>query len=151
MSSNQSFLLAAFIMFLTGIGIPIMAAMNAGLGRQLENPGAATAILFAVALTLSLAALAWYGLPSADRFAGIEAPYLAAGCFVVFYILAVTYFAPRIGLGNAVFFVLIGQLVAAAAIDHFGLLQSIRTPLTFQRGAGLVIMAIGVYLARRTV
>ena len=36
--------------------------------------------------------------------------------------MAITFAAPRIGLANAVFFVLLGQLLMAAAIDHFALL-----------------------------
>ena len=38
---------------------------------------------------------------------------------MVFYILSITTIAPKFGIGNAVFFVLIGQLASAAVIDHF--------------------------------
>ena len=47
------------------------------------------------------------------------------------------------------FFVLLGQLVAAAAIDHFGLFGALRSELTLRRVAGLLVMALGVYLARK--
>jgi bacterial/archaeal transporter family-2 protein len=69
----------------------------------------------------------------------------------VFYALSITYFAPRIGVGNAVFFVLLGQLVAAAAIDHYGLLGAAQFPLTPRRALGVAVMAVGVWLAKRTV
>jgi transporter family-2 protein len=68
---------------------------------------------------------------------------------VVFYVLSVTWSAPRIGVGNAIFFVLLGQIVAAAAIDHFGLFGAAKTVITLQRAIGLVVMAIGVYLAKK--
>ena len=53
-------------------------------------------------------------------------------------------------MGNAIFFVLLGQLVAAAAIDHFGLWGAIKSTLTLRRGIGIGVMAVGVYLARKT-
>ena len=56
-----------------------------------------------------------------------------------------------IGLGNAIFFVLLGQIVAAAIIDHFGLLGAIQSAITPKRALGLVVMAVGLYLARKPV
>lgn len=138
-------------MFLTGIGIPVMAALNAELGRGLGSPVAATVVLYVVGLLMSLAALVVVGLPRSPEIADIPLPSWFAAFFVVAYVLAVTYFAPRIGIGNAVFFVLIGQLIAAAAIDHFALLGALKTPLTIRRGIGLVVMAVGVYLAKKPV
>jgi transporter family-2 protein len=70
---------------------------------------------------------------------------------MLFYALSVTWAAPRIGVGNAVFFVLLGQLVAAAAIDHFALWGAMPSALTGRRLAGIVVMALGVYLARKPV
>ena len=63
--------------------------------------------------------------------------------------LSVTLSAPRIGVGNAIFFVLLGQLIAAATIDHFGLFGALKTELTVRRALGLVVMAVGVYLAKK--
>lgn len=151
MNSQSSFAMAAGVMFLTGIGIPVLAALNGALGRELGNPVAATVVVFAVGLVLSLGALAWVGLPQAPDWRSIAPANWFGACFVVFYILSITYFAPRIGVGNAVFFVLIGQLVAAAIVDHLALLGAMKSPLTAQRAAGLVIMAIGVWLAKKPV
>jgi len=49
-----------------------------------------------------------------------------------------------------VFFVLLGQLAAAAAIDHYGLWGALKAEITVRRVIGIVVMAIGVYLARKT-
>jgi bacterial/archaeal transporter family-2 protein len=48
-----------------------------------------------------------------------------------------------------VFFVLLGQTMAAAVIDQFGLFGALKSPLTTQRIIGIVFMLIGTYLARR--
>ena len=136
-------------MFLTGIGIPVMAALNAGLGKGLASPTAATAVLYLVGLAMALVALAWTGQPDWSRAASIPLPNWFGAFFVVAYILAVTWLAPRIGVGNAVFFVLIGQLLSAAAIDHFGLLGAERMTISPQRALGLLVMAAGVWLAKK--
>ena len=47
------------------------------------------------------------------------------GVFVMFYILSITWVAPRFGISNAVSFVLLGQLMAMSIIDHYGLVGEI--------------------------
>lgn len=149
---HASFFAIAVLMLLTGIGIPLMATLNAGLGRQLASPAAATFILFAVGLALSLGVmLAAGGLPLAGKFRGIGPHFYLGAAFVVFYIFAITWAGPKIGIGNAVFFVLLGQLIAAAAVDHYGLWGAVQSSITGKRVLGIAVMAFGVYLARKPV
>ncbi|TPG10977.1 DMT family transporter [Sphingomonas oligophenolica] len=137
-------------MLAAGIGIPIMATLNAGLGQRLASPVAASAVLFAGAFALAAIVLAVFGQPpSVARFAATPPVYYLGAFFTVFYILAITYAGPKIGIGNAVFFVLLGQMVAASVIDHFGLWGAIVTPVTARRIIGLIVMTVGVYLARK--
>lgn len=143
--------LIAGMMFAAGLGIPVFAALNAGLGRHLGGPVAATSITFAVGLAISLVLLAFTGLPGRTVFT-FERPHIWLGAvFMLFYATSVAFAAPRLGLANAIFFVLLGQIVAAAAIDHFGWLDSVQSPLTPKRMLGMMIMAAGIYLARRPV
>ncbi len=83
--------------------------------------------------------------PSAIKTA-LDAPkhLFLAGFLVAFYVLSITFIAPKFGLGNAVFFVLLGQLISAAAIDHFGLFGANVTPLNMMRATGISVMAFGV-------
>lgn len=75
--------------------------------------------------------------------------YYLAGVFVAFYVLSVTWVAPQFGVGNAVAFVLLGQIIAMAAIDQFGLLGAPVRAITLQRLIGLILMSVGVLLAVR--
>lgn len=140
----------AFLMVAAGVGIPIMAALNAGVGQQLQSPVAASAILFGLGLLVLAVVLAVSGLPSGARLAAVPAWHYLGALLVVFYLLSITWAAPRIGVGNAVFFVLLGQLIAAAIIDHYGLWGAIKSTLTLRRAVGIAVMALGVYLARKT-
>jgi transporter family-2 protein len=148
-SPQTAFLPIAAMMFASGIGIPIFAALNSALSRQLGSPISATAVTFGVGLVIALAIVAILGFPQRSAFT-FETPWIWFGAvFMLFYATAVAFAAPRIGLGNAVFFVLLGQIVAAAAIDHFGWLGAIPSPITAKRAAGLAVMALGLYLARK--
>ncbi len=138
------------IMLAAGIGIPVLAALNAALGARLGSPVAAGAILFVVALLATLLVLLLSG--AAPKVAGVvEAPrhLLLAGLLVAFYVLSITYVAPRFGVGNAVFFVLLGQLISAAIIDHFGLFGAQVSPLSLTRATGIALMAAGVFVTQQ--
>ena len=148
-SAHVSFLPIAVMMFAAGLGIPVFAAFNSGLGQQLGSPVAATAVTFGIGLIIATALLLIVGFPPRTAFT-FERPYIWAGAiFMLFYGISIAFAAPRIGVGNAVFFVLLGQLVAAAAIDHFALWGAMKATLTARRAAGIAVMALGVYLARK--
>ncbi len=148
---HDAFLPIAVMMFVAGLGIPVFAAFNSALGQQLGGPVAATAVTFAIGLVLALALLAATGWPPRSGFT-FERPYIWAGAvFMLFYGVSIAFAAPKIGVGNAVFFVLLGQLVAAAAIDHFALWGAMKATLTAKRALGIAVMAFGVYLARKPV
>lgn len=139
----------ALVMLAAGIGIPLLAALNAALGVRLGSPVAAAAILFVVALSCTLLALAVTG-PRAVLGAATAPKHLfLAGCLVAFYVLSITFVAPKFGVGNAVFFVLLGQLISAAAIDHFGLFGAQVSPLSLTRAAGIGLMAAGVFVTQQ--
>jgi transporter family-2 protein len=68
---------------------------------------------------------------------------------VAFYVLSVTWIAPRFGVGNAVFCVLLGQMLAASVIDHFGLFGAVVRSFNLMRASGIGLMALGVLLIQR--
>lgn len=136
-------------MLLAGLGIPVMAALNGALGRELNNPVLATSILFSVGLLLTIPILFTSQISSTHISLITTAPWylLCGGAFVIFYILSITFVAPRLGISNAVSFVLLGQVIAMAAIDHYGFIGMPQFPITPQRALGLLIMATGIIIA----
>lgn len=138
----------AAIMFASGLGIPILAALNAALGRHIGSPSTAALILFTVAMAVAAVATVLTGPAALSRIAQAPWTLFLGGTFVAFYVLAVTYIAPTFGIGNAVFLVLLGQMASSALIDQFGLFGALQQPLTLSRGGGLALMAAGVALIR---
>ena len=136
-------------MLLAGIGIPLLAALNAALGVRLGSPIAAATVLFAVAFTATFILLMLtkpaliLGVTTAPRHL------LLAGLLVAFYVLSITFIAPHFGVGNAVFFVLLGQLISAALIDQFGLFGNPISPISLTRAFGIGLMAAGVFVTQQ--
>ncbi|MEM7471454.1 MAG: DMT family transporter [Pseudomonadota bacterium] len=143
--SNTSY---ALIMMLAGIGIPVLAALNAALGRAISGPAAASVVLFVVAFLTALVVALVTGPQAIVKVASAPKHLLLAGSLIAFYVLSITYIAPHFGIGNAVFFVLLGQLISAAAIDHFALFGAAQTPLSAMRAAGIGVMGLGVFLTQ---
>lgn len=139
----------AMTMLAAGIGIPLLAALNSALGIRMGSPAAAAMILFCVALLATTLVTLATG-PKALAQAQFAPKHLfLAGLFVAFYVLSITYVAPHFGIGNAVFFVLLGQLISAALIDHFGLFGARVSPLNLTRATGISVMALGVWITQR--
>ncbi len=140
----------AAVMLAAGIGIPILAALNAQLGARIGSPAGAATILFVVAFAGAVLTLIVTSGPGALARAPAQPKHLfLAGLLVAFYVISITWIAPKFGVGNAVFFVLLGQLISAALIDHYGLMASLPKPISMTRAAGIAVMAAGVLLTQK--
>lgn len=137
-------------MLAAGVGIPVMAALSARVGTAHGSPALAASMLFVVALTISVAFLFTVegGLKAFPK-TWLPVYFYLGGVFVAFYVLSITWVAPQFGVGNAVAFVLLGQLISMATIDHFGLLGAPAHAITLQRSVGIILMSVGVFLAVR--
>lgn len=137
----------AIIMLLAGLGIPVMAALNSSLGSKLQSPILAATILFTVAFLTALLVLSVTdGLPKNSPEKPIPWYLFFGGVLIIFYVLSITWIAPRFGITNAISFVLLGQLIAMTIIDHYGFVNMPQYSITRQRVLGLILMATGVLL-----
>jgi transporter family-2 protein len=136
--------------FAAGALIPLMAVLNAGLARAANGTIQATVVLFATGLIASLlfAAATKTRLPDFEILARIAPPQYAGGVIVGFYILSITFLAPRFGVGNAILFAVTAQLLTSALIDHFALAGATLRPLTSWRAVGLYIVIAGVVITQ---
>jgi len=135
-------------MLAAGLGIPVLAALNAALGRLIGSPIAAGAVLFAVAFLATAVLLLITGPQALAKVVDAPKHLLLAGFLVAFYVLSITFVAPHFGVGNAVFVVLLGQMISAAAVDHYGLFGAQISPLSLTRASGIALMGIGVWVTQ---
>ncbi len=136
--------------FAAGALIPLMAILNAGLARASGGTIQATVLLFATGLiaSLMLAAIKQAPVPAIQTLAHIAPAQYAGGMIVAFYILSITFLAPRFGVGNAILFAVTAQLLTSAFIDHFALAGATPRHLTTLRAIGLLIVVAGVVVTQ---
>jgi len=146
----REYLIFPMIALLVGACIPVQASMNAVLSKSWGNVFYPTLILFSVALLCIAIVVVAKGIRPPDYSAVIGAPpygYIA-GVILLSNILLITYLAPRMGMGNAIFYVVTGQIVAAVLIDHFAVFGALKVQLSWQRISGIMLMVLGIGLAR---
>jgi len=144
----MSYSISALVMLAAGLGIPVLASLNAALGQFIGSPVAAVTVLLFVAFFSICIILVFTAHFPVTKLAEAPRHLFLAGLFVVFYMLSVTAIAPSFGVGNAIFFVLLGQLISAAVIDHFALFGSTGSPLTLTRALGVGFMGLGVWITQ---
>ncbi len=135
---------------LAGGLIPIMAVLNARLGRALGDALFAPMVLFVVALTASLI----IGLSLRSETINLNALMetnplnLAGGLIVCFYVLSATLLAPKMGVGNFIMFAVVAQVIVAGCIDQFGLFGAVVRELNPMRLVGLALLVLGLIVSQ---
>lgn len=133
-----------------GALIPVMAVLNARLGRALGAPSHAAMVLFLVAFALAVAVslLVSGRLPGISTLAAARPIDFAGGLIVGFYVLSITVLAPAFGVGNAILFVMVAQIFTSAAIDHFGLFGAPVRSVSSMRLFGLMVLVAGLAISQ---
>jgi bacterial/archaeal transporter family-2 protein len=149
--SSLSFVLLGALAVIVGALIPVQAATNAAMSRVIGSVAITSLTLFAVGFVVvaGWALVIRVPLPSLEALRRVPAYGWLGGFIVASYVIAITFLAPRLGVGNAIRFVVTGQILAAVIIDHVGAFGAIVQRLTMGRAIGAVLMIIGVILARR--
>lgn len=133
---------------MAGLGIPVMAAMTANLSAKTENPVLAMSAALVLASLMCIIALFMRGLGGTElKFSSTWIDY-GGGVFLAFYLLSATVLAPKLGVGNFVALILIGQLIMAAIIDQTGWFGMPTLALSKTRFLGLLIIALGIGVTR---
>jgi bacterial/archaeal transporter family-2 protein len=150
MSSLGFVLLGALAVIVGGL-IPVQAATNAAMSRVIGSVAITSLTLFGIGFVVVAvwAIVIRVPLPSLETLWRVPAYGWLGGFIVASYVIAITFLAPRLGVGNAIRLVVTGQIVAAVIIDHVGAFGAIVQRLTMGRAIGAVLMIIGVILARR--
>lgn len=133
-----------------GMMIPFQSAMNAQLGKTLQSPYFSALTVFVVAMIgLSLYVLVLrHPVPAVQNFKSAPIWSYLGGILGAAYILLIVICAPKLGIGNVTVMVLLGQVLAAIVIDHWGLLNTPVHPINWPRVAGVLLIVAGVYLVK---
>ena len=130
-----------------GVAGALQAAANAGLSSRI---GLAAALVVNTSTVLLGTLVFYFARGPQGRFFATGVPwnlYLGGVCGF-FIILSLAFVFPKIGAAVAIALVVLGQCVAALAIDHLGLMGMPTEPVTLARVGGLLLVCSGVALLR---
>lgn len=141
------FLIYLLIALAAGIALATQAAVNTQLAKAMSGqPIIATFISFAVGAVL-LFFVAW---AKADLFGNLAQAgnqplwKFSGGALGALVVFTTVLLAPKLGVTNMLFFIIIGQLLTASVIDHFGLIQMPVREISMPKLIGLIVMGIGL-------
>ena len=142
---------AMIVTALVGASLALQIGLNATMSQHVGSPIVAALINFAVG-TLVLSAIVLLGrgsLPVLAQAGG--APWWAwgAGLLGACFIAASTAFGPLIGGATFLALLVAGQMIAALAIDHYGVLGFPVRTVDSWRIAGALLVVAGVFLLTR--
>lgn len=140
-------LLALALALVSGVLMAVQGSLNTALSKViglLETTFVVhitgTVILLILLFVLRMGKGNLYLLPQAPWFS-----YLG-GLVGVFIIYLVAASIPKVGVANATTAIIVGQVLTAIAIDHFGGFGLERMACGWNEILGLVLLAIGAYL-----
>ncbi len=142
------------ILFLVGTAagalITLQSVFNAGLGKRTGNLGSILLITIVSIIFVSVLILLFPKTASLRALPGPGEWYLYLGGLLGLGILAAPIFlVPQIGATTTLTALVVGQLLLALFIDHFGLFGTPKIEINLARLAGIILLIIGAYLIAR--
>ncbi|ACA32340.1 DMT family transporter [Histophilus somni] len=132
-----------------GIALAAQAAINTQLAQSLSGqPVFAAFVSFAMG-TIALFFICWWKM---DLFSALQQVpkqplwKLIGGLLGALAVFTTIFLAPKIGVTNMLFFIIVGQLLTALIIDHFGLIGMTQRAVNVWQLIGFVVIGFGLLL-----
>ena len=130
-----------------GIALATQSAINTQLAKAMSGEAViATFISFAVG-TIVLFFIAWVKTDLWGNLSAIPSqPWwkLIGGVLGAVVVFTTVLLAPKLGITAMLFFIIVGQLITATTIDHFGLIGMPIREVNITKFIGLIIVAFGL-------
>ena len=135
---------------LVGAGLTIQIGMNAVVRGVLGSAVIATVVNFLVGLVALVAfALATGARVTPGSLPSVPAWAWLGGLLGATYVAAATVLGPRLSAAAFLALTLVGQMVAALVVDHYGAIGFPENPVTLWRVVGVGLLIAGVVLIMR--
>ncbi|CEA06598.1 hypothetical protein BN1049_02972 [Pseudomonas saudimassiliensis] len=133
-----------------GAVLPLQAGLNSQLALSAGNALWASCISFAIGLLLLILVCVVVRLPRPiwGDLASMPLWLWSGGILGAFFVTAMVTLSPRLGAATMLAMVLVGQMTAAALIDHFGLAGFTPHSLSVGRAVGIALLIVGGIVVR---
>ena len=141
------FFVSLIIALAAGVALATQSAINTQLAKAMSGEAViATFISFAVG-TIVLFFIAWVKTDLWGNLSAIPSqPWwkLIGGVLGAIVVFTTVLLAPKLGITAMLFFIIVGQLITATTIDHFGLIGMPIREVNITKFIGLIIVAFGL-------
>ena len=141
------FFVYLIIALAAGVALATQSAINTQLAKAMSGEAViATFISFAVG-TIVLFFIAWVKTDLWGNLSAIPSqPWwkLIGGVLGAIVVFTTVLLAPKLGITAMLFFIIVGLLITAATIDHFGLIGMPIREVNITKFIGLIIVAFGL-------
>ena len=141
------FFVYLIIALAAGVALATQSAINTQLAKAMSGEAViATFISFAVG-TIVLFFIAWVKTDLWGNLSAIPSqPWwkLIGGVLGAIVVFTTVLLAPKLGITAMLFFIIVGQLITAATIDHFGLIGMPIREVNITKFIGLILVAFGL-------
>ena len=141
------FFVYLIIALAAGVALATQSAINTQLAKAMSGEAViATFISFAVG-TIVLFFIAWIKTDLWGNLSTVPSqPWwkLIGGILGAVVVFTTVLLAPKLGITAMLFFIIVGQLITAATIDHFGLIGMPIREVNITKLIGLIIVAFGL-------
>ena len=141
------FFVYLIIALAAGVALATQSAINTQLAKAMSGEAViATFISFAVG-TIVLFFIAWVKTDLWGNLSTVPSqPWwkLIGGILGAVVVFTTVLLAPKLGITAMLFFIIVGQLITAATIDHFGLIGMPIREVNITKFIGLIIVAFGL-------
>ena len=141
------FFVYLIIALAAGVALATQSAINTQVAKAMSGEAViATFISFAVG-TIVLFFIAWVKTDLWGNLSAIPSqPWwkLIGGILGAIVVFTTVLLAPKLGITAMLFFIIVGQLITATTIDHFGLIGMPIREVNITKFIGLIIVAFGL-------
>ena len=141
------FFVYLIIALAAGVALATQSAINTQFAKAMSGEAViATFISFAVG-TIVLFFIAWVKTDLWGNLSTVPSqPWwkLIGGILGAVVVFTTVLLAPKLGITAMLFFIIVGQLITAATIDHFGLIGMPIREVNITKFIGLIIVASGL-------
>ena len=141
------FFVYLIIALAAGVALATQSAINTQLAKAMSGEAViATFISFAVG-TLVLFFIAWVKTDLWGNLSTVPSqPWwkLIGGILGAVVVFTTVLLTPKLGITAMLFFIIVGQLITAATIDHFGFIGMPIREVNITKFIGLIIVAFGL-------
>ncbi len=140
-------LLPLLLALVSGVLMAVQGSVNTALSKVV-GLWEATFVVHAIGTLILLVVLFFLKMGRGDLGGLSQAPWYSylGGVISVFIIYLVAASIPRVGVANATTAIIVGQVLTAVIIDHFGGFGLQKIPCGWSQVAGLALLAIGARL-----